>query len=88
MNIKELPESERPYEKLEMYNADKLSNAELLAIIIKTGTKEHTSIELAQEILNLRKGENLRFLQDIAIEEFMRNQRNWKSKSHSTQGNL
>lgn len=75
MKIKELPESERPYEKLEMYSPDKLSNAELLAIIIKTGTKEETSVELAQKILKMKqeKEENLRFLQDISIEEFMRN---------------
>ena len=31
MNIKEIPQSERPYEKLEMYGAQALSNAELLA---------------------------------------------------------
>ena len=90
MKIKELPESERPYEKLEMYSADKLSNAELLAIIIKTGKKEQTSIELAQNILKMKeaKGENLRFLQDVSIEEFMRNQRDWKREGHSVKSNL
>ena len=36
-----------------MYGIENLSNAELLAIIIKTGTKEKTSIELAQEILSI-----------------------------------
>lgn len=74
MKIKELPLSERPYEKLEKYGAESLSNAELLAIIIKTGTKEESSISIAQRILNLNKSvrtENLRFLQEIAIEEFM-----------------
>ena len=35
MPIKELPSTERPYEKMEMYGAEKLSNSELLAIIIK-----------------------------------------------------
>lgn len=74
MKIKELPLSERPYEKLEKYGAESLSNAELLAIIIKTGTKEESSISIAQRILNLNKNvetKNLRFLQEIAIEEFM-----------------
>ena len=73
MRIKELPESERPYEKLELYGAKMLSNAELLAIIIKTGTKESTSVELAQKILKLidEKGE-LNYLQDIEIQEFMK----------------
>ena len=51
--MKELPELERPYEKLELYGEKILSNAELLAIIIKTGTKDETAIELAQKILKL-----------------------------------
>lgn len=73
MKMKELPISERPYEKLEMYGAKALSNAELIAIIIKTGTKEESSVSIAQKILSLEKnGENnLRFLQNISIEEFM-----------------
>ena len=54
IKMKELPQSERPYEKLEMYGANKLSNSELLAIIIKCGTKEDSSVALAQKILNLR----------------------------------
>lgn len=73
IKVKELPESERPYEKLEMYGAEKLSNSELLAIIIKCGTKEETSVSLAQKVLNLKgkqKKNDLRFLQDISIEEF------------------
>lgn len=51
--IKELPESERPYEKCEMYGSQYLSEAELLAVIIRTGTRNLKSIELAQEILKL-----------------------------------
>ncbi len=74
MKIKDLPLSERPYEKLELYGAESLSNAELLAIIIKTGTKEESAVSIAQEILRLgenRDEENLRFLQEISLEEFM-----------------
>ena len=72
LRMKELPISERPYEKLEIYGAKKLSNSELLAIIIKTGTKEETAISLAQKVLKLNKMENennLRFLQNISIKE-------------------
>ena len=77
MPIKELPIPERPYEKMKMYGSESLSNSELLAIIIKTGTKEKTAIELAQEILKLKcttRNEkfNLRALQDLSIEEFMK----------------
>ena len=74
MTIKELPISERPYEKAQMYGIESLSNAELLAIIIKTGTKEKTSVELAKEILSMETDnkKDIQFLQDIAIEEFMK----------------
>ena len=71
IKMKELPETERPYEKLEQYGAKTLTNAELLAIIIKTGTKEETAVGLAQQILklNTQKQDNLRFLVDLTIEE-------------------
>ena len=69
MNIKmkELPISERPYEKLKMYGAENLSNSELLAIIIKNGTKEYTALDLANNVLKLNDNtekEDLSFLQD------------------------
>ena len=38
IKTKELPISERPYEKLKTYGAEKLTNSELLAILIKNGT--------------------------------------------------
>ena len=77
MNIKmkELPISERPYEKLKMYGAESLSNSELLAIIIKSGTKEYTALDLANNVLKLNDNiekEDLSFLQDISISEFMK----------------
>ena len=77
MNIKmkELPISERPYEKLEIYGAQNLTNSELLAIIIKTGTREDTAVGLAQRILKLNDGMNkddLSFLQDISITDFIK----------------
>lgn len=62
VTMKQLPESERPYEKLEMYGANSLSNSELLAIIIKTGTKEYTSVELAKQILALNDSQDIRDL--------------------------
>ena len=72
MRIKELPEIERPYEKLELYGEKALSNAELLAIIIKNGTKEKTSVEMANEILNLNTNQDkgdLNFLRELSLEE-------------------
>lgn len=74
LKIKELPESERPYEKLELYGEKNLSNAELLAIIIKSGTKEETSVQIAQRILNLNYDPqmgDLNFLKNMSLEELM-----------------
>lgn len=74
IKMKELPKTERPYEKLEQYGEKTLTNAELLAIIIKTGTKEETAVGLAQQILKLNTGkqDNLSFLRDLTVEEFMK----------------
>ena len=49
--IKNLPASERPYEKFLSLGASGLSDADLLAIIIKTGTRDKTVIDIAQDIL-------------------------------------
>ena len=74
MKIINLPKSERPYEKAQMYGLENLSNSELLAIIIKTGSKEKSSVELAQEILSIEKDKNdsIQFLQDVSIDELMK----------------
>ena len=73
--MKELPSFERPYEKLEMYGEDSLTNSELLAIIIKTGTKEETALDLARKVLAMKQqasDNNMRFLQDLSLQEFMK----------------
>lgn len=55
LTVKELPISERPYEKLEKYGPSVLSDAELLAIIIRSGTRSERSIDLAHKILMLNR---------------------------------
>ena len=40
ISMKNLPESERHYERFQILGAEALSDAELLAIILKTGTKD------------------------------------------------
>lgn len=50
--MKELPDSEKPYEKCGRDGAKSLSNAELLAVILKSGTKDKTSLALALEVLS------------------------------------
>lgn len=74
IKIKELPETERPYEKIELYGEKMLSNAELLAIVIKTGTKEESSVMIAQKLLSLNpnpQNNNLEFLREMTITELM-----------------
>ena len=68
-SIKQLPISERPYEKLEMYGEKALSNSELIAIILKTGTKNQTAVAIAQNILSLKGEKNIRALQDLTLIE-------------------
>lgn len=70
-NIKSIPLQERPYEKMLLYGAEELSNSELLSIIIKTGTKEMSALEIAQKLINSKcdKFSNLRFLQELSINE-------------------
>lgn len=53
--IKKLPESERPYEKCMREGAGALSDSELLAVIMRSGTKGRSSVALANEILNHMK---------------------------------
>jgi DNA repair protein RadC len=50
--IKDLPEEERPREKLEDIGAKNLSETELLSIVLRTGTKGKNVKELSSEILN------------------------------------
>ncbi len=52
MKIKDLPEDERPREKLMRRGAVALSNAELLAIFLRTGIPGKSAIDLAHDLLN------------------------------------
>ena len=48
--IKEMSEEDRPRERLCNKGAEALSNAELLAILIGSGTKEHSALRIAEEM--------------------------------------
>ncbi len=52
MKLKDLPEGERPRERLIDYGAENISNEELLSIILKTGTRNKSVKELASEVLS------------------------------------
>lgn len=53
MNIKHLPDCDKPRERLVAKGAHNLSDSELLAILINTGRKGRSSVEVAQDLLNL-----------------------------------
>lgn len=55
VTMKHLPPQMQPYEKCIAYGPEFLTDAELIACIIRSGTKEYTSVALAQYLLNLRK---------------------------------
>lgn len=70
ITIQNLPEDERPYEKFLAKGPESLSDAELLAIILRCGTKDLTSTELAHRILS-GKQENLLNLYELSFEELL-----------------
>lgn len=53
MQIKSLPENERPVEKVCRYGVKSLSNAEILALILHTGNRKKSAIGLAEDVLAL-----------------------------------
>ena len=69
MKIKEIPVKERPRERLLYYGRENISNEELLAILIKTGTKKHSVKDIANSVL--KKIDNLHNLENMNINTFL-----------------
>ena len=65
--IKSIPVDDRPQEKLLKYGANTLSNSELIAVILRTGTKEENVVMLSQRILK-EEGRGLRNIAEGRIE--------------------
>lgn len=65
MRIKDTPKVDRPQEKLVKYGTEKLSDAELLAIILRTGTQKTNVLELSKKILRRFKNN----LKNITIDK-------------------
>ena len=68
LSIRNWPEDDRPREKLLKLGEHNLSNAELLAIIIRTGMAGKSAIDLGRELLN--KFKSLRAMSGVDISEF------------------
>jgi DNA repair protein RadC len=67
-SIKNWAEDERPREKLLHKGPGALSDAELLAILISSGTKERSALDLARDILK-QAGNQLHDLGRLSVEE-------------------
>ena len=63
IKFKNLPDSEKPRERLYMYGSENLSNEELISIILKTGTKKlsvkEVSLKLLEEIGDMKNLKNV-----------------------------
>ena len=68
MNIRRLPDGEKPREKLMKEGKESLSNTEILARLIGSGTGGKSSLELASEVIALDTG-GIKFLADCRPEE-------------------
>ncbi|MCP4724043.1 MAG: JAB domain-containing protein [bacterium] len=65
--IKDWPEDERPREKLLKFGPSQLSDAELLAILLRTGSGESTAVDLARNLMSQEN--NLKRLSERAVGE-------------------
>ena len=70
MKIKNLPAEERPLEKSWSQGVESLSNGELLALLINSGTKDKSALALAEEVL-ARDESGLAYLGASTMQELM-----------------
>lgn len=78
LKVKDLPIDDRPREKLILRGPQNLSNAELLAILLRTGMKGKSVIELAQGLLTTS---NLALLATNTVQSFTKNKGIGKDKA-------
>jgi len=57
LTIKDLPEDERPRERLFKYGTQSLKTSELLAILIRVGNRQETAVQVAEKILQKYNGD-------------------------------
>lgn len=70
LSIKELASEDRPREKLVLKGVSSLSNAELIAILIGSGNRNETAVELSQRILKSQLN-NLNNLARLSVKDLM-----------------
>lgn len=70
LSIKQWPEEERPREKLRAKGPNALSDAELIAIILGSGTKDETAVDIARNLISSNEN-SLRELSKLPIERLI-----------------
>lgn len=65
--IRDVPENERPRERVLKQGASALSNQELIAIVLRSGTKQESVLQLSQRLLHHFHG--LRMLNEATVKE-------------------
>ena len=71
VTMKELPPEERPYEKCLRNGPESLSDPELLAVIIRTGSRQESSLSLSKRVLEMDGGDGLLGLLHRSLPELM-----------------
>lgn len=71
--MKEMPSSEQPYEKCLADGPGVLTDAQLLSVIIRTGAKGHTSVDVANELLSINSAESgISKLMHLSVPQLMK----------------
>lgn len=74
LSIKSMPYLDRPYEKLERYGANILTDTELLAIIIKSGNKDLNCVDVARILLGSHTNglSGFKYIEESSLSELMK----------------
>lgn len=70
--VKDLPLEERPREKLMLRGAASLTDAELIAVLLGSGTQKKSAIRLAEEVLSLYKERGMAAVAHTSLAELKR----------------
>lgn len=73
LKIREMNDDEKPREKMILKGVKSLSNAELLAVLIRTGNRDSNAITLSSKLLK-KSPDGIRGLRDLSIEELCENE--------------
>ncbi len=69
--VKDMPDAEKPRERLLGQGAQVLSNTELLAILIQTGAGRLSSLDLAAQVLAVDRAQGVKHLASCSQEQLM-----------------